>query len=100
MNYSNPNRRKFLQKSAGMVAAGVVAPCIFSTGDLLANSSMALVVNLDYVNGVTTTVNGPGPLSVFDATTGTWSPTGQASTKLNIEPGGGVLVGLTSVVKQ
>ena len=73
---------------------------LFGPDTQLANSSRALVVNLDYINGVTTMVDGPGQLSVFDANTGTWTPKGQASAKLNLEPGGGVLVGLTSGVKQ
>ena len=62
------------------------------------SSTFALVVNLDYDNGTTTTVNGPGPLSIFDATAGTWSATGESSALLDLEPGGGVLVGLSAEI--
>ena len=71
---------------------------LFGDGSQLADAQLALIVNLDYVNGVTTTVNGPGLLSVFDATSSIWTPTGQTSALLNIDPGGGILVGLTSAI--
>jgi hypothetical protein len=46
---------------------------------------------------VTHTVTGSGNLSILNAMTAAWSPTGQDYTILNLAPGG-VLVGLTSVV--
>ena len=73
---------------------------LFGPDDQLSNATVALVVNLDYENSVTTTVNGPGLLSLFNLSTGTtWTPTGQSSVLLNLPPGGGALVGLTSTLR-
>ena len=58
--------------------------------------ALAYVVNLDYTNGYTYRVTGPGPMSVFNASTGGWTPTGQPYADVTLTPGGGVLVGLTS----
>jgi hypothetical protein len=61
-----------------------------------ANATLALIVNLDYTKGKTFTLNGPADLSLFDATTSQWTATGRRQAKLDILPGGGVLVSLTS----
>ena len=69
----------------------------------------ALVVNLDYrtwggiahkrrnefVKPVQREIVGPGPLEVFDAETGRWTPAGSNRVKLSLPPGDGVLVRLT-----
>jgi hypothetical protein len=61
-------------------------------GDAGSPPTHVLVVNLDYkANGVTTLV-GPGRLEVFDAATGTWSPTAADRAELRLPPGGGKLV--------
>jgi hypothetical protein len=73
---------------------------IFGPDDQLAHATFTLVTNLNYVSSVTTTVNGPGNLSVFNATTGLWSPTGHNYATLTLEPGGGILVGLTAMVPE
>lgn len=69
---------------------------LFGPSDYVSDATRTLVVNLDYTKSFTTTVTGPGNLSVFDPTTGVWSPTGQSSTTLTLSPGGGTLVGLTA----
>jgi len=52
-----------------------------------------LVVNLDYTQGATTTVVGPGPLEVFDPATGQWLPTRHdARATVLLQPGGGKLL--------
>ena len=60
------------------------------------DATLALVVNLDYTAGKTYTVNGPGNLSVFNATTGKWTATNSRQAMLDLPPGGGILVGLTA----
>ena len=59
----------------------------------LAEATYALVVNLDYTNPNDALVSGPGELSVFDASTGVWSPMGSDTVLLSLLPGGGKLVG-------
>jgi len=51
-----------------------------------------LVVNLNYKRAVTTTVMGPSPLSLFDATTGKWTSTKNSSAVITLPPGGGQLI--------
>ena len=68
---------------------------LFGPDDDYLNSTFALVVNLDYVSSLLTTVTGPGDLSMFDAITGLWTATGSDSVALNLLPGGGQLVALT-----
>ena len=54
-----------------------------------------VVVNLDYKGATTTTVTGPGPLEAFHAPTRTWSKApGGNRIKLDLPPGGGVLIRL------
>ena len=53
------------------------------------------VVNLDYRDPVKTTVVGPKALSVFNATTKKWTPSGKTKITMIIGPGDGVLVKLT-----
>ena len=64
----------------------------------MADATFAMVENLDYSVGETYTVTGPGNLSVFDATTGRWTAKFSNQVTLNLLPGGGMLVGLTSLV--
>lgn len=63
----------------------------------LDDATFALVVNLDYSNVLNTRVNGPGDLSVFDPASGMWIAQGNPWADLCLLPGGGVLVGLTSL---
>ncbi|NLC58498.1 MAG: hypothetical protein GX774_16830 [Armatimonadetes bacterium] len=53
-----------------------------------------VVVNLDYRQGTTTTLVGPGPLDVFDPTTGEWTRASGRRAELRLPPGGGALVRL------
>jgi len=54
-----------------------------------------LVVNLDHKNAVETTLVGPGAMRIFHAPTRTWDSAGdEAHVKLQLPPGGGVLVSL------
>jgi hypothetical protein len=86
--------------ATGAALQGVLFGFFDKDGTTLADATMALVVNLDYSNSKTYTLTGPGLLSVFDATTGVWNATGKSSVALTFEPGGGWLVGLTSVVPE
>ena len=65
---------------------------LFGPGDQPADTTFALVVNLDYTRSRTTTLVGRDNLLVFDAAAGAWSPTGTSQASLNLAPGGGVLV--------
>lgn len=64
----------------------------FGNADKPNHPTNALVVNLDYRNAVTTTVAGPGRLSVFDANRRTWTLASGSQVTLTLPPGGGVLV--------
>lgn len=75
---------------------GVLFGLFDKDGTALADATFAFIVNLDYTLSKSYTVTGPGNLSVFDASTGVWTPTGQTWATLNLAPGGGMLVGLTS----
>jgi hypothetical protein len=86
--------------SDGAPLKGVLFGFFDKDGTTLADATLALIENLDYTASKTYTVTGPGNLSIFDATTGIWTPTGHNYTTLNLAPGGGVLVGLTSVVPE
>jgi hypothetical protein len=77
---------------------GVLFGLFDKDGTTVADATLALVENLDYSNSKTYLVTGPGNLSVFNADTGVWTAMGQSSVTLNLLPGGGELVGLTSVV--
>jgi len=54
-----------------------------------------VVVNLDYKNAVTTTLTGPGPMELFHAPTRKWRavPDGTRA-RLDLQPGGGILIRL------
>ena len=73
---------------------------LWGKDDLLADATMAFVANLNYSNSLTTTVTGPGNLSIFDYGTDMWIAQNSSSVTLTLEPGGGRLVGLTSVVPE
>ena len=51
------------------------------------------VVNLDYKKAVSTTLLGPGAMEVFHPATKVWTK-GGSRLKLDLPPGGGVLVRL------
>jgi hypothetical protein len=86
--------------STGAALKGVLFGFFDKDGTTLADATVALVENLDYTGDKTYTVTGPGNLSIFNATTGVWMPTGHNYATLNLAPGGGALVGLTSVVPE
>ena len=69
---------------------------LFGPDDELADATYALVVNLDYTKALCTRVTGPDFLSVFDPALGEWIAQGHAWADLDLLPGGGVLVKLTS----
>ena len=79
---------------------GVLFGLFDADGNTVADATLALVVNLDCTTNITYTITGPENLSVFDATTGVWMATGHNYATLDLLPGGGVLVGLTSVVPE
>jgi len=64
-------------------------------GTTVGGATVALVENLNYSSFKIYTLTGPGDLSIFDATTGLWTPTGSNQAILNLHPGRGVLVRLT-----
>lgn len=86
--------------SEGDPLKGVMFGFFDKDGTTLTDATVALVVNLDYTASITYTVTGPENLSIFDATTGVWTPTGHNYATLDLLPGGGALVGLTSVVPE
>lgn len=54
-----------------------------------------VVVNLDYTRQAGTSLIGPKPLHVFDATKDQWTPAKQSPLELRMPPGGGRLVRIT-----
>ncbi|MDR3687757.1 MAG: hypothetical protein P4L46_00140 [Fimbriimonas sp.] len=62
---------------------------LFGTGG---STTATFVANLDYNNTVAAVVTGPGPVDVFDATTGKWSEASSGSVTATLPPGGGMLV--------
>ena len=79
---------------------GVMLGFFDKDGTALSDATFALVANLNYAASKTYTVTGPGDMSVFDATTGVWTATGHNYVTLDLLPGGGALVGLTSAVPE
>jgi hypothetical protein len=75
---------------------GVLFGLFGANGTSPAGATLALVVNLDYTAGKNYTVTGPGNLSVFNAAAGVWTAISSRQATLDLLPGGGVLVGLTS----
>jgi hypothetical protein len=73
---------------------------LFGSEDELTDATLAVVVNLNYSNSLTTCVTGSGDLSVFDTATGSWIAQGHAWADVTLEPGGSVLVGLTATVPE
>jgi hypothetical protein len=84
--------------SAGAPLKGILLGFFDTDGAALSDATFTLVTNLDYSAEKTCRVTGPGNLSVFSAATGTWTPQDQNHVDLTLPPGGGVLVGVTSVV--
>jgi hypothetical protein len=70
---------------------------LFGDGNALSDSQYALVVNQSLTAFSYTTLTGPENLSIFNATTGVWTPTGSRQASLSLPPGGGMLVRLASV---
>ena len=64
----------------------------------LLNATSVLVVNNDYTVPKIVTLQGPGDLSIFDASLNIWMPQNSSQATLDLLPGGGVLVGLTSTI--
>ena len=80
---------------------GILFGLFDKDGTTAADATYALVTNLDYTATITYTVTSTaGNLSVFNATTGVWTATGHNYATLDLLPGGGVLVGLTSMVPE
>jgi hypothetical protein len=52
----------------------------------------AVVVNLDYTQPVSATIEGQGRLSLFDPASGTWARSQSKSASVALPPGGGILV--------
>ncbi|MEK6249433.1 MAG: PEP-CTERM sorting domain-containing protein, partial [Planctomycetales bacterium] len=84
--------------SEGDPLEGVLFGFFDVDGTSLADATFTLIVNLDYSASKNYMVTGPDNLSVFDATIGVWTPMGHDNAMLNLLPGGGILVGLTSSV--
>lgn len=84
--------------SGGEPLKGVLFGLFDKDGTEPSDATFALVQNLDYSAGKAYTLNGPGNLSVFNAATGEWTAMGSNQVTLNLEPGKGALVGLTSLV--
>ena len=54
-----------------------------------------VIVNLDYTRQAGTSLIGPKPMQVFEATKAQWSPTKESPVELRMPPGGGTLVRIT-----
>ena len=82
MNYKAPERVR-----------GALLGCF---GPLKKNIAVApthvLVVNLDYKIDTVVGIRGPGPLEVFDAATGRWSPAHGPRVEVPLPRGGGKLL--------
>ena len=71
---------------------GILLGYFGSTGKA---TTHVLVVNLDYISDITTTIVGPGPMEVFDAETQKWENASDKSrAKINVIAGGGNLLRL------
>jgi hypothetical protein len=75
-------------------ASSPAAPRGFLLGSFGVNgkTSHVLLVNLNYNSPVTTTLQGPAALDLFDDLTGLWRATAKAEVELRLPPGGGKLV--------
>ncbi len=73
---------------------------LWGSNDSIADATYAFVTNLNYSGTLTTRITGPEDLSIFDPITGKWIAQGHAWADVTLEQGGGVLVGLTSVVPE
>lgn len=65
---------------------------LFGPTSAHSTASHALVVNLDYQAERTTTLVGPAPLEVFDASAGRWNQVKSSRVELRLPGGGGTLV--------
>jgi hypothetical protein len=70
---------------------GFVLGCFGRPGSK-AKPTHVVVVNLDYKNGATPTLAGPGRLAAFDAASERWASSKAGRLELNLPPGGGTLV--------
>jgi hypothetical protein len=58
-----------------------------------------LLQNLDYAASKVYRVKGPGRLSVFDASTSSWVPTGHSYADIALKPGGGALIATAAAAR-
>ena len=65
---------------------------LFGPDEQVTNATHALVMNLEYDTDKLTTVTSSHKLDVFDATSGTWSRTGNNQATLSLVPAGGKLL--------
>ncbi len=86
--------------NSGDAVQGVLFGLFDTDGTAVSDATVVLVQNLDYLVSKTYTLTGPGNLSIFDPITGIWTVTGSNRAILNLPPGGGLMVGLTSVVPE
>lgn len=94
----NVSNMSDISYTAGAPLKGILLGFFDMDGAALSDATFAIVQNLDYSSPKTYRVTGPDKLSIFNATTGTWTPKEQNHADVTLPPGGGVLVGLTSVV--
>lgn len=75
---------------------GILLGCFGKAGkdtkDAVRTSSHVLVVNLDYQKESHVTLKGRGRFEMFDPITQRWTPAGNKSATLQLEPGGGKLL--------
>ena len=93
-----PGVTNTMRYNTGDALKGLLFGLFDLDGNTAADATVVLVENLDYSTGKTYTLTGPGPLSIFDATTGIWTATGHNYATLNLLPGGGILVGVTAAI--
>jgi hypothetical protein len=67
-------------------------------GTSLSDATFVLVQNMDYSSDKTFILNGPGSLSIYDHFLDRWVAMNSNQVSLDLEAGGGVLVGLTSAI--
>ena len=87
-----------LTYTAGDPLKGILLGLFNLDGKTLEDATFVVVVNNDYTTEKTYTLSGPGPLSVFNASTGQWIASGKNEVSITLAKGGGILVGLSSDV--
>ena len=94
----NVNLSNTMTYTDGDPLEGLLFGFFDTDGTSMGDATFAYIANLDYSTGVSYILTGPGDLSVFDASTGVWTAMGSDQITLNLEAGGGRLVGLTSLI--